>query len=209
MRLLCLFTMAAALAFAQRFSFGIKGGVPLTDFMDTVENISHSVPNRYIIGVTGELRLPLGFGVEADALYRHLNYSTQQPPANNLQTSTQTTANAWEFPLLLKYRFPMVIARPYVSAGVAWDTLSGVTQTVTDTIVPTRSTTTRTTSSPAELQHNTTMGFVMGAGIDIHALVLHISPEIRYTRWANPHFNLNGIINSNQNQAEILVGITF
>jgi len=53
------------------------------------------------------------------------------------------------------------------------------------------------------------MGFVIGAGIDVHALVIHISPEIRYTRWASPHFNLNGVINSNQNQAEFLVGITF
>jgi len=41
-------------------------------------------------------------------------------------------------------------------------------------------------------------------------LVLHISPEIRYTRWGSSHFNIpNGSAISNQNQAEFLVGFTF
>jgi len=51
---------------------------------------------------------------------------------------------------------------------------------------------------------------VMGVGLDIHALVIHLSPEIRYTRWGTEHFKLpNGSFLSNQNQAEFLVGITF
>ena len=48
-----------------------------------------------------------------------------------------------------------------------------------------------------------------GAGLDIKALILHISPEIRYTRWTAQYFNLSGVLDSNQNQAEVLVGITF
>src|SRR5262245_27026015 len=211
MRVLVLISFGAVIACAQPVSVGIKRGVTLTDFFHTVDTISNSVPNRYIIGATAELRLPCSLGVEVDALYRHLNYNDIIPPTPTatLLTSTRTTANAWEFPLLLKYRFPTPIARPYISAGVAWDTLSGLSQTVTDTVIPTRGSTSRTTSSPAELQHNTTTGFVIGAGLDIHALVVHVSPEIRYTRWASPHFNLNGIINSNQNQAEFLIGVTF
>ena len=209
MRALFVLLLGAAAASAQPFTVGIKGGVPLTDFVNTVQNVSSTAPNRYIIGATAELRLPFGLGVELDALYRHLNYSAQYQSTATITTSTRTTGNSWEFPLLLKYRFPTPIVRPFVDAGVAWDTLSGLSQTVTDTVSPTRTSTTRTTSTPVELQHNSTMGFVMGAGVDIHALVLHISPEIRYTRWGSEHFNLNGIINSNQNQAEFLVGITF
>jgi len=34
-------------------------------------------------------------------------------------------------------------------------------------------------------------------------------PEVRYTRWTSQHFTLPNILNSNQNQAEFLVGITF
>ncbi len=209
MRSLFLFLFGAAAAFSQPISVGVKAGVPLTDFFNTVQNVSSSVPNRYIIGATAELRLPFGLGVELDALYRRLNYQDQLLTNPTTSVTDHTTANSWEFPLLLKYRFPTRIVRPYVDAGVAWDTLSGLTSTVTQTIIPTNTSSRTTTSNPGSLDHNTTMGFVIGGGVDIHALVVHISPEIRYTRWANPHFNLNGVLNSNQNQAEFLVGITF
>jgi len=209
MRPLFLFLLGAASAWPQPFSAGLKAGVPLTDFFTTVENISYSVPNRYIVGVTAELRLPAGFGIEGDVLFRHLNYTDRFLSTPVTTTTDKATSSAWEFPILLKYRFHTPIARPYVDAGVAWDTLSGLTDTITQTVAPVFSTTTTSTSKPASLSNNTTMGFVMGAGIDIHALVIHISPELRYTRWASPHFNLSGVINSNQNQAEFLVGITF
>jgi hypothetical protein len=208
MRSLCLFLFGAVCAFSQPFSAGIKVGVPLTDFFNTVQNASTSVPNRYIAGVTAELRLPFGLGVEVDALYRRLHYEdTIGNPLNGI-TTDRTTANSWEFPILLKYRFPSKIVRPYAVAGIAFDTLSGLTDTVTQTIAPTPTSTT-TTSTPAALTNNTTKGFVIGAGIDIHALVIHISPEIRYTRWGTQHFDLHGVLNSNQNQAEFLLGITF
>ena len=205
MRSLLLFFAGAACAFAQPITAGIKAGVPLTDFFNTVQTVSTSVPNRYIIGATVELRLPLGLGVEADALYRRLHY--QATIANPLggTTTDRSTANSWEFPILLKYRFPSRVVRPFVDAGVAFDTLSGLSNTVTQTLAPTP---TGPYTNPA-LKNNTTTGFVMGAGVDIHAIVLHISPEIRYTRWTSEHFNLNGVLNSNRNQAEFLLGITF
>jgi opacity protein-like surface antigen len=100
--------------------------------------------------------------------------------------------------------------RPYVDAGIAWDTLQGLKQTVTQTVIPTNITSTTTTSNPAELHKNTTTGFVIGAGVDVHVLLIRISPEIRYTRWGAEHFlSSNGGLHSNQNQAEFLVGITF
>ena len=218
MRPLLLFLLAAVPACSQPFSAGVRVGVPLTDFINTVQGVSSSVPNRFIGGVTAELRLPFGLGVEVDALYRRLHYQdTLQlrvgdfaPPGSPLSgvTTDRTTANSWEFPVLLKYRFPTKIVRPYVDAGIAFDTLSGLTDTVTQTIAPTP-TSTRTTSTPASLQNNTTKGFVIGAGVDIHAIVLHLLPEIRYTRWGAQHFNLSGVLSSNQNQAEFLLGITF
>jgi hypothetical protein len=66
------------------------------------------------------------------------------------------------------------------------------------------------TSSPPELAKNTTMGFVIGGGIDIHAVVLHISPELRFTRWSSAQISAaSGLLHSNLNQAEFLVGFTF
>ncbi len=50
----------------------------------------------------------------------------------------------------------------------------------------------------------------MGAGLDVKALLIHIAPEVRFTRWGARHFiDPNGLFDSKQNQAEFLVGITF
>jgi hypothetical protein len=117
--------------------------------------------------------------------------------------------------------------RPYVAGGIAWDRLSGLTQTITQTVIPTGVTSTSRTSNPAELGHKTVTGFVASFGVDFHLLFLDISPEIRYTRWGSQHFGtpvfvviptvpgvglfntLPGTIQSNRNQAEFLVGFTF
>jgi hypothetical protein len=53
------------------------------------------------------------------------------------------------------------------------------------------------------------MGVVIGGGLDVHAIVVHVAPEIRFTRWAQEYFNLSGVLNSSKNQAEVLVGFTF
>jgi hypothetical protein len=230
MRLWVIFLAGAPLALAQPFTFGVKGGVPLTDFLSATStgNLGYfTTTNRYIVGPTAELRLPFGLGVEFDALYRRFHYNGVSNAVDVLINSS-TTSGAWEFPLLAKYRFPSKVVRPYVSAGVVWDTLSGLGQTITQTVIPTNIISTSSTSSPAELRHNTVSGVVAGVGIDIHLLVLHISPEIRYTHWNAQHFvppvsavilpglsvisaspGLPGTIQSNQNQAEFLVGFTF
>ena len=67
------------------------------------------------------------------------------------------------------------------------------------------------TSNPAELRTSTSMGAVVGAGLDVKLLRLHVSPEARYTRWGSQHFRdvVNGLLHSNSNQAEFLVGFTF
>jgi opacity protein-like surface antigen len=216
MRLLFPFLLSAAAAFSQPFSFGLRGGVPMTEFLDATKSQNFSFTtstNLYIVGPTAELRLPFGLGVEVDALYRHFSYNGSGGTLGiggitTALTSTNTSGSAWEFPLLLKYRFPMKIVRPYVDGGVAWDTLSGLTQAVTSTVAGITSKS--STSSPAELSNNTSRGFVMGVGLDIKALVIHVSPEIRYTRWGAQHFvDPNGLLHSNLNQAEFLVGITF
>ena len=204
---------------------GIKAGIPLTDFLNDINGQGSVIPSgpgvgslpgsliynaathRYIIGGTAEVHLPAGLSIEFDALYRHFNYNSTQSLIDVI-TNNRATGNAWEFPVLAKYRFPTPLVKPFVDAGVAFDTLSGLSQRLTTIVVPNRVTT--TTSNPAELKNSTTVGVVLGAGLDIHALVVHISPEIRYTRWGSAHFKLpNGSLLSNQNQAEFLVGFTF
>jgi len=200
MRLLCGFILFTAVSFSQPFGFGIKAGVPLTDFLDAASNQQFSfntTTNRYVIGPMAELRLPFGLGVEVNALYRHYGYAG----ANTVNTAT--SVGAWEFPLVGKYRFKGSLIHPYLEAGVAWDKLSGLTQTVSSTVASLAG----TTSNPLELQHNVTTGFVFGGGLEVKLLMLRIAPGIRFTRWGDKHFlDPNGLLHSNLNQAEFLVG---
>jgi hypothetical protein len=208
MRSVFLLLVGSIPVLAQPFTAGIKAGVPLTDFVNAVQGGAFnytSQTQRYIVGGTAELRLPMGLGVEFDALYRRLHYNGYGNLVDIFTTST-TAGNNWEFPLLLKYRFHFPVVRPYVVGGIAWDTLTGLEQTVTQTLPLGRA----TTGNPSELKRNTTAGFVLGTGVDVHAVVLHISPEVRYTRWGAEQFSSgNGLLHSNQNQAEFLVGFTF
>lgn len=208
MRPVLLFLLSSMSVFAQPFSAGIKVGVPLTDFLNAAQNgtFNYNAPTqRYILGGMAELRLPASLAVEFDVLYRRLGFNGSGNLVDEF-TTVSATGNNWEFPLLLKYRFHSPVVRPYVEAGVAWDTLTGLKETVTTVSpVPLES-----GSTPSELKKNSTMGVVLGAGIDIHAVFLHISPEVRFTRWNSAQISdAAGLLHSNQNQAEFLVGITF
>ena len=206
MRPLFLLLLGAVSAWAQLFSYGVRAGVPLNNFLNATESQQFAFnanTNRYIVGPTAELHLPFGLGVEFDILYRRFDYNGSGTLAG-VVTSNSATGNAWEFPLLAKYRFPMKVVHPFVDAGVAWDTLSGLKQALT------RNSITSTTSTPAELNTTATRGFVMGGGLSVKVLVIHLSPEIRFTRWGAQHFiDPNGLLHSNVNQGEFLVGITF
>jgi len=146
------------------------------------------------VGPMAELRLPFGLGVEVNALYRHYGY-------NSVGTVTSaTTTGAWEFPLLLKYKFKAPMVRPYIEGGVAWDKLSGLTQAISSAV----------TSAPNELHKDVTHGVVFGGGIEVKLLVIRVAPEIRFTRWNDHHFlDVSGLLKSNLNQGEFLVGISF
>ena len=206
MRPVFLLLLGAVSAWAQLFSYGVKAGVPLNNFLDAARSqhfAFNANTNRYIVGPTAELHLPFGLGVEVDILYRHFDYNGSGTLVDVI-TNSRTTGNAWEFPLLAKYRIPTKIVHPYVDAGVAWDTLSGLTEAITRNSIAT------STSSPAELNTTATRGLVLGAGLSVKLLMVHVSPEIRITRWGAQHFiDPNGLLHSNLNQGEFLLGITF
>ena len=209
MKPLLLLLLISGAALAQPFSAGLKAGLPLMDFLTDVQNGSTTATSRYLFGPEAEVRLPLGLSVEFDAIYRHFSYTGFSGPGNGV-TSTGSSGN-WEFPLVAKYKFPSKIVRPYVEAGVAWDTLTGLKNTVTENLCgpPTANPVCNVVATPPAATSKGTMGVVIGGGVDIHAIVIHVSPEIRFTRWSQEYFNLSGVLNSGKNQAEFLVGFTF
>lgn len=168
--------------------FGVKGGVPLNDaFVVRSQNPATYVADthRYTFGPYVELRLPAGFGVELDALYKTYEYRQVVPSPIVDQNS-----HAWEFPLLVKKRFFPGPVKPYLEAGAAFSHLS--------------------TGAVRELHDRNTWGLVIGGGVDFKLGPMHITPEIRYTGWTSRHFDSPGtLLQSNRNQAAVLLGIGF
>jgi len=184
---LCILTVAAS---AQPFTAGLKVGVPLTDAFTVKpgDNIDYAAQtHRYTVGPFVELKVPAGFSVEIDALYHSYAYSLAESPLP-LQSSS---ASSWEFPVVAKYRFLPGPVRPYVEGGLAFSHIFDV-------------------AHAPELVNSSNLGVVVGAGVELHLAVLKISPEVRYNGWTLHTFDSpGGLLQSNRNQAAILVGISF
>jgi hypothetical protein len=196
MRTFLTFFLFTGIAAAQWFSAGLKGGLPATDpFQDitlpgpfTIGQTIHSFSDskKFIAGGMVEVRLPLGFSVEADGLYRPLRLVIVTTNAGSpAQGKDSRNYESWEVPIVAKYRFlhtPLV--KPYAEAGMSFRILEPPYDNV--------------------LSHR---GDVLGAGIEWRVSRLKISPEIRYTRWgADSNFP---IAKSNRNQVELLLGVGF
>jgi hypothetical protein len=193
---------------AQPFGAGFKIGVPLNDAFELAEsqNLPISLKNKsYIIGPQFELRLPAGFAIELDALYTSFEINSVGSVASSLLGASFDT-DSWEFPLMLKKRFGgadavAVSARPFIGAGASFRRLGDVGEIgrfITSTGANTGS------------EKNST-GFVIGGGVEIRALFIRISPEVRFTRWGTDNFRegLANILKTNRNQGQFLVGISF
>jgi len=183
-----LFLLAGAAALAQSpFGFGLKAGVPLNDALSTTPGGAidyFQSTHRFTIGPFAEFRLPSGFAVEIDALYRSYSFRQALPQAPSVST------NAWEFPVLAKKSLFGGPIQPYVEGGVAISHLS--------------------VKDVAELNHSNNYGIVLGAGVSLHLGPVRVAPEIRYNGWAFQSFSSPfGGLHSNRNQATVLVGVSF
>jgi hypothetical protein len=169
------------------FGFGLKAGVPLNDALSVTPNsVVDYVENthRYIIGPFVEFRLPAGFGIEIDALYRSYDFRETLPAAPTV------SAGDWEFPVLAKKSLLHGPIQPYIEGGVALSHLS--------------------VKNVVELNHTNNSGIVLGAGVSLHVGPVRIAPEIRYDGWVFHNFDSPfGGLNSNRNQAAVLVGVSF
>jgi len=165
-----------SVSWAQSFGFGAKLGVPFTDVFNGISD-----DTRFTVGPMVEFRLPI-ISFEADALFHDVNI---RPPANGFPNLTVSSGSTWQFPIVGKVKLPTTpILKPYGEAGVAFRAF---------------------TSGGSDVDAASKKGFVLGAGLDIHAIIVHITPELRYTHWGSG----NAVsLQANQNQFEFLVGIS-
>lgn len=170
------------MAKADAIGVGVRGGFPFGDAFQSLRtgNLTLEGKNRFVVGPTLELRLPMGLGLSFDILYRGYRF----PSAVSGQESGSTTGRQWEFPLMVRYRFPMVMVQPFIAGGPVWQKLSGLNSTANAT------------------------GVAFGTGLDIKIPLLHLTPEIRWThRLSDPV--LNSILKANSNQFDLMLGVTF
>jgi len=217
--LLIVFLTCCACA-AQSIAIGAIGGGRLTDdvssFRSPESNIVGVEPGVqlqsrfYAVGPTIEIGLPHGFAVEFDAVYHRQGffYSVYH---DTFYYTDRERDNSWEFPLLLKYKLRFSVLNPFVEAGVVPRTITGravlTGQTDFITLGPPSTSSLATNYSPS-------VGFIAGGGLQFNLGHLRLAPQVRYTRWATAPVGgyddiVGGTYSSNQNQVDVLVGISW
>ena len=98
---------------AQQVTLGATVGLRLT-----ADDPRYATSNsrRYLVGVSLEVGLPFRFAIGADALFSRLGNTSYIPLIAN-ESDIRTIANAWQFPLMAKYRLPLHRASPFLSIG--------------------------------------------------------------------------------------------
>ena len=197
-------------AYGQRLSYGVKGGVA------TVEPNSEGIDEskRYIVGGTIEFRLWRGFAVEGDFLYRRtgLKFDAHYPPGlipfgsdgTLVATFDRTRFNVFELPVLGKYYFRHDSkVQPFVLTGY---TFRKARRESDETFVVQNTGTGNTSVGKSNFSAWTGLdiGASFGTGVRWKVGRVSVAPELRYTRWGS-----HPSIGFEKNQADVLVGITF
>jgi hypothetical protein len=180
-------TVLQGFAVAQHFDFGwglgVKGGIPTTDLLKPNFGSTATLhqQDNYLVGPVGELRIPFGFALEVDGLYRGTNYVV----TNTSKGTASIDSSSWEVPYLAKFRFPIPLLKPFLAGGGAYRTFNGLPAGVT-------------------ASHNAVVG---AGGIELRISRVRLSVEGRYLRWgATPS---NDFARLKRDQAEILFGFIF
>jgi hypothetical protein len=189
--------LTCSICFGQSIALGAIGGVRVTD--DLTGGGATSVSKRYVFGPELDIGLPFGLGIEVDALYRREAYHSYYSNTNYNGTSDEH-ANTWEFPMLLKYRIPFPLIKPFLEAGYAPRVMNGSIHYYANGL-------TIGTNYP------TSQGIVAGGGVQFGIGRLRLSPAVRYTHWNNTPvtvvFSDGPTFQSSQNQADIVLGISW
>lgn len=194
---------------SQILSFGVKGGVPITDGFPSS---SAAYERRYTVGPTVEVHLPLHLSFEVDALYRregeggsYTRYFDQPSPVLIVE---RARVNDWQVPFLLKWQVGSRSIRPFIDGGATYRHVSG--QTATQLYESYPSFAVVSTTAPGVVLNGSSAGVTFGAGVSAKLLLLRISPELRYTHWSSTPWIGNSLeAHATANQFDFLVGFTF
>lgn len=219
--LVALAALGAASMFAQEKSYvptlGFKVGIPVTDMFSASNTTqfgnNNSVPGssfssavpRYEFGVSGEFHLPKHLRFEVDGLFKRGGFSSALPFTTGTTAYRPTTFNQWEIPGMFKVNIAMGHYRPFVDFGATFRHISTITQT---TYAPGLFNGYTISNNSIALHNRNSVGGVAGIGFTFKKGPFELSPEARYTRWANQSFLASGL-RTNLDQGDVLLGIGF
>jgi hypothetical protein len=192
--------------FGRKLSLGLVAGLALTDGLrryttsstdileidpvtgiltpvDKTEIVNSNRTNPVVGGVI-EYAVSKDVSVEFSGLYRPLNASDISMFSNGFTRETRFTVLTWEFPLVAKYKLPILDSRTFVELGPSFrasGNLNGAT--------PSR------------------YGISAGAGMELPQRGVRIVPTLRFTHWAADR---NGYrMETHANQVELVFGVRF
>jgi hypothetical protein len=166
-------------ASSQHVSLGVKGGFPFTYSMNTTNVVDLKVDSSSREFIAG------GTAEVSLPFGVSVEGDFLYHPFNIRTTgfvlppTNVTTYTVFEIPILAKLRFGRGLARPYVEAGPEF----------------------RTHPGSLSISHD---GFAVGGGLELKLLLIKVSPEVRFTHWAS-----GSLTGTNDNQAAVLVGLSF
>ena len=216
-----LLAVAQSPAPAQLVSAGVTGGVPISNHSQDYGTgclVTHDPvlvttcgPNRffmkpYAVGPTIAIHLPWRISVEAGMLYErfHKDFAhaveLRDGELVNFGQYFGASANAWLFPLQLKYTFAKRTLSPFVDAGATLRHLGSFDGTGTQAdfyLNP------QPTAFHMESGRTLDVAVTVGAGVGWRAGAFDISPEVRFLHWTSAYYQ------PAQNQAMLMLGIAF
>ncbi len=220
---LAILTLCVSASLAQPITFGVKTGIPLTENFDAGSGlVSHAASStywsktrRYTAGPTITFELTRRFGLEADALYRRLNYDRfdvaeySLTDAGTVSQWASTAGSRLDVPVLLRWS---PFGRVYAIAGPAFAIHYGFEErshVVSDLRLAGFSEEYRSTSRPSELGSRVSKGVAFGFGFDCEWSRIHVKPEIRYSHWFSSAFVTDLHLRAVRNEATLLLGFEF
>jgi hypothetical protein len=189
-------------------TLGLKAGIPVTQMFSTGNSIfsgntyTSSAP-RYEFGASAEFHLPFHLRFEVDGLYKRGGFDNSFTSLEGVPGYMRTSFNQWEIPGVFKYNFSVGHLRPFADVGASYRHISTIDQ--------------RSYlggGAPASLDNSgfianrNSFGGVAGFGITFKKGPFALTPEARYTRWANSSFAADGL-KSSKDQGDVLLGISF
>jgi len=146
-----------------------------------VQNSNRTSP---VIGVVTEIALPKRLSMEVGAFYRPLNAEDISVFSNGVTRKTRFTVLTWEFPILAKYRLPILKTNPFVELGPSFRASGNLNG-----------------AKPSRY------GVTSGLGMDLPWGGMAISPTLRFTHWTADSKTFG--MATHPNQVELVFGVRF